>query len=706
MFVRILKKYFVCLVVIASLSLGLAQTPLSPEAQEVLQKGGQAAALALATYDEHFIDKPLWREAVNYGLELQKLAPDNPQTYRFLGQVYSSISFYSRAWEAWERYKRLGGVMNAQTAPYLERVSSWLGSKSFVEENYKDSILYYEALIELEPESEEANQHLALSHIALGQPQEATPYLTNLTQEFPNKADYINLLSRTEEQAKYGTEATEAFYSGIDLYSQGNKESALSAFDKASSLSSTYRKAFVWAGRVSEELAQPAKAINYWKQAVVLNETDEEAIQALELAQGQAEFGIDAYNNFKQGLKYYQQGMRGEAFWSIQRATQFNPNYADAYAWLGQISVENRDLNAALNFYSRAQQLEPSSTLFQSAYSETSRLLTQQVAASLPTPTPTTVAETQPRPQPEATTPPVNAAASVQPPSNPVTPTAEVTPPTPAAIAEPPVSAPTITETPISTPEITEIPKTPTPEPVAEVQPEVPAPVASSPLPTPNVVTPNAPIISASAAQPPTLTATPVPDPNIQAVAVTPKPPKPEPVPVAAGPAVTVLDINYEHQSPDAGGTGAFSFFDSPSSLLSNLKDPVDYVDGKLYQRINVSSKPSGEPVKYQVCLVHNDNLSIGPACSTNSTLQFEEPGVYEVSQALSTFSNFDKIDWTKGIQQVMLILQDKDGNTIDNRVAFTDNSGAVIDLNAYYPMKVKYSAILVPLGGTFPGWP
>ena len=167
-----------------------------------------------------------------------------------------------------------------------------------------------------------------------------------------------------------------------------------------------------------------------------------------------------------------------------------------------------------------------------------------------------------------------------------------------------------------------------------------------------------------------------------------------------------MLDVNYEHTNSDNGGTGGFSFFDGPSSLLSNLKSPVDYADGKLYQRINVSSKPSGEPVRYQICLVHNDSLSIGPACSTTNTLQFEEPGVYEVSQPLSTFTHFNEIDWTKGIQQVMLILQDKDGNTLDNRVAYAGAEGASVNLEAFYPMKVKYSAILVPLGGTFPGWP
>jgi len=139
--------------------------------------------------------------------------------------------------------------------------------------------------------------------------------------------------------------------------------------------------------------------------------------------------------------------------------------------------------------------------------------------------------------------------------------------------------------------------------------------------------------------------------------------------------------------------------------MLSNLTEPSNYASGTLYQRIQITSKPSGDPVRYQVCLVHNDSLSIGPACSTSDTLVFEEPGTFEVSQPLSSLTNYNEIDWSRGLQQIMLILQDEEGNTLDDRVAFQTSNNSV-DIGRYYPMKVRYQAILVPFGGSFPGWP
>ncbi len=699
-FQNLLKKTLMSFVMMLSVAALAQSTPLSPEAQDVLRKGGQAAALALASYDEHFIDKPLWREAVNYGLELQRLAPNNEQTYRYLGQVYSSINFYSRAWTAWEKYIELGGVMNAQTAPYLKEVSSWLGNKSFREENYDDAILYYQALFELEPESEEANQHLALSYIEQGLPAQATAYLETLTEAFPNKAYYVNLLSRTEEQASYGVDASKYFYEGLDLFATGNKSGALESLNRATNLSPSYRKAFVWAGRISQDLGNPNLASRYWSRALELNPFDNEAQEALARAEGQKTWGIEAYNLFAQGLRFYQQGKRGEALWSFQEASKINPVYSEAWAWLGQMAVENRDFQSAQNYYLQARRLAPDELIYESAYNEASRLLSQQVqAASQPVvqpPAQTTVAEI----------PAIPTQTNVEQPvvSQPSTATAVTEPIAPPVVqTEAVVSIPETPRENLATAEII------TPPTVAVPTPQVSSSLEPAPVTTQTNVattlTPTeiaVPVISASVAPTPTLN--PVPTPALEVAVATPVPIA-EPSRLSGGPAVTLLNLDYLHQTAEQGGTGAFSFFDTPASMLSNLNEPSNYAEGTLYQRIQITSKPSGDPVRYQLCLVHNDSLSIGPACSTSDTLVFEEPGVFEVSQPLSSLTNYNEIDWSRGLQQIMLILQDEEGNTLDDRVAFQTSNNS-IDIERYYPMKVRYQAILVPFGGRFPGWP
>ena len=67
---------------VLGLGLGAAQQPAPalPEAARVaLTQGQQAATAALATYDVHYLDKPLWREAIDYGMTAQRLAPRTPR---------------------------------------------------------------------------------------------------------------------------------------------------------------------------------------------------------------------------------------------------------------------------------------------------------------------------------------------------------------------------------------------------------------------------------------------------------------------------------------------------------------------------------------------------------------------------------------------------------------------------------------------------
>lgn len=717
--------YLSLILSLAITSSSFAQNSFPPEAQTALVKGGQAAALALATYEEHFIDKPLWREAVTYGLEAQRLAPNDPRPYRFLGQVYSNITFYARAWSAWTSYINLGGEMTAQTAPYLKVTSSWLGNKSFRENDFQSAILYYSKLHELEPASEEANQHLALSHIELGSPKEAEPYLENLAGNFPNKADYINLLSRTEEQITYGVEASNAYHEGISAYASGNKQAALDAFRRSTAANENFSNSFVWAGRISSELGQLGPAQGYWQQAVRLEPTNQEAREALATVEGQQKWGKEAHAVFEQGLDFYQQGKFGEALWSFQRATQLNSNYGDAWAWLGQLSVEARDFQNAVTYYGSAIRLEPSNPLYTTAYSQSERLLTEQLARQAPSPvgtpiaattTPSTAPTTAATPTaaattPQTTTPPAvtetptasveTPTASVETPTPQPTPSTDIPTPTATVATAPAVTAlPTPTATvqlpaPLPTPNIATAPTPVTATPASVAQPQLPAPNQTEPT------------IVASVARPETPVLTPTPAPSVAVVAPqpVPVPPVPEAAIANGGPAVTLLSVDYTHESPENGGSGAFSFFNSPSSLVSDLSAPVDYATGTLHQRIEVNAKPSGEAVQYEVCLVHNDDLSIGPACAQANSLRFEESGVYETAIKLSSFSNYNQIDWSKGLQQVMLIIKDKDGNTVDDRFLFKNNNNQNVSLTDFYPMQVTYRAIIVPAGGSFPGW-
>ena len=83
-----------------------AQT-LSPQAQYLLRQGNSTVTKALLEYPNPFIDQPLWRDAINYGLAAKDATPTSPEPYGFLGKVYSYVNFYDAAWDAYSSFRAL-----------------------------------------------------------------------------------------------------------------------------------------------------------------------------------------------------------------------------------------------------------------------------------------------------------------------------------------------------------------------------------------------------------------------------------------------------------------------------------------------------------------------------------------------------------------------------------------------------------------------
>jgi hypothetical protein len=120
---------------------------------------------------------------------------------------------------------------------------------------------------------------------------------------------------------------------------------------------------------------------------------------------------------------------------------------------------------------------------------------------------------------------------------------------------------------------------------------------------------------------------------------------------------------------------------------------------------LQVLSKPSGQPIRYQLCLVPVD-ITIPPACSDPSLLGFSESGTVEASQPLASLSGADRIPWQRGITSVMLVVRDPGNTPVDERSFAASGDRTDFDMGDYYPMTVRYQAMVVPAGASFPGWP
>ena len=650
---------------------GVSQA-LPDAAQTALNEGNRAATEALATYGSHTLDKPLWKEAINKGLEASRLAPDHPSPYRFMAKVYEAVNWYEPSWQAWQAYEARGGVVDADVRQSVAAVGSWLAYNDFSAGKYSEAVSYYEAVAALGEVSEDVDFRLGLSYLALDRSADAQKQFEKLTQRYPNNSEYSRYLDEAQARLGFGSDAASVFYEGLEAYYLDDVESAWQKFQTAADLSPSFADAQIWAGRLALERRQPDLAMTYWQRATALNPGDERAKYFLDVATKQQRWGIDAFNAFEAGFLAYEKGDKDGAAEQFRRATTSNSAYAEAWAWLGRLAFEDEDYTLASQHYQRAGQLEPSNTTYSYFFAESQRR-SGVVATSTP------AEPAQPSTGLSSQLTPVEAPPLSSPPtSNPPTSNTPAPSPPPA----PPSASP------------------PAPDPApAAAQPATPAaPPETTAQATPPPITPPAPPPQQPA--PPQPAPTPVPEPEPE-----PEPPPPPPPPspeqvATGGEPLVVLNAAVRYTRSSFAGTGAVSFFNPAIDLAKNLLTPANYAGGTLYQRLELISAASDKPVQFQVCFAPND-ISVRPSCSSSSGLTATGAGVYETEQALSSFSRYGSVDWTRGISGLMLILRDGDGNPINN-----DLVAEGVDLADYYPLEAKYTAMLVPLGSSFPGWP
>ncbi len=639
---------------IVALSLGAAwgQAPLSAAASEALHKGQAAASEAMSTYVKQTPDRPLWRQAIVYGQKARQLAPDSPAPMRFLAQVYSITNWYSRAYQSWDAYFKAGGESDAQVTQEFAKAAQQMGYASYNAGNLSAALTYYQKAHDLEPGDLEAIVWLARVNFESGKPKAALPLWQAAVKQAPDNQGYQYYLTRTQDQVHYGVAASNAFYAGVAAYGKEDKQAALADFEKAAKLNTHYKEAWARAASTSLELSLPQKAVSYWQGVLAIDPSDEGAQYFLGIAQTQARWGIAAANAFQDGYNAYNAGRLAKAETDFTKATQLNGGYADAWAWLGRIHYEQGDYAAAAGFYGQAARLEPANTTYQQFAQQA-----QTLAGTAPSGGAPEVAKT-PSKQAEAAPPKQQAQTPTSPP--------EKTSPEKAKNPPPPERKPATTRA------------KPQPAPASK-----PPPTSPSPPSTQAKAKPESPAPSAA--------------PAPKAAVTRHQPGKP----------VVLLNVTYTHQaSADGAQGGAFSFFSSPKSLDASLIAPVNYAAGTLYQRVQVLRKPSSDPVEYQLCLVPDENISVEPACSNQSALKFTKPGVYTHSQSMRSLQRYSSIDWASGLLRLMLVIKDGQGNPIDPNYPFKGAWKGSPDLSLYYPMKVHYTAILVPPGASFPGWP
>jgi hypothetical protein len=159
--------------------------------------------------------------------------------------------------------------------------------------------------------------------------------------------------------------------------------------------------------------------------------------------------------------------------------------------------------------------------------------------------------------------------------------------------------------------------------------------------------------------------------------------------PVAHAEQVVVAEAAYTHS---AQTTKDSHYHVKPTpETPANWASPVDYAHGSVHVRLEVKTKPSETPTRYQICFEMKVNY-----CCTDQAPAYTAPGVYEWDTDVEKLWRPGPVDFTQGILQNALILKDT-----NNVKPAPENVGEATSA-LYMPSDVAVTVTLVSSGSIF----
>jgi MYXO-CTERM domain-containing protein len=151
-----------------------------------------------------------------------------------------------------------------------------------------------------------------------------------------------------------------------------------------------------------------------------------------------------------------------------------------------------------------------------------------------------------------------------------------------------------------------------------------------------------------------------------------------------------VSEVTYEHSATTT--TDSHLRLAPSSSTPANWKAPVDYASaGKVHVRLEVFTKPSAAKTRFQICFEATPSY----ACTDQSPI-YTTTGVYEWATSFPRFYQYDKVDWTKGVRRVALILKD------DMNVKPAPENVGATRAALFMPTKLRVTVTVVEPGSTY----
>jgi hypothetical protein len=157
----------------------------------------------------------------------------------------------------------------------------------------------------------------------------------------------------------------------------------------------------------------------------------------------------------------------------------------------------------------------------------------------------------------------------------------------------------------------------------------------------------------------------------------------------------------YDWNKPITQAEGGFAMDKTSQFLSQNWETPINYADGTLYFRARIHSIPVNQPgMKLGFCFWQSGGRE---NCKGNDV-----PGVpgTDVTWSFSPHSMWKKngteIDWSAPRTKMGFSVRDGQNDPVSNKTSDDWGGNNPAD---WYPMNLRFQVVLVPQGGTFPGW-
>ncbi len=338
--------------VMSGLSVGMAQADDLALARQKAQEARNAYVGM-----SHSVDQPIWREALAYLNNAYQADKTNLEVLYFATIVYNELSWDSKSWQFGREYVLAGGQLDQTLIDVLTAVGNDLGFAFYEFENYEVSLGYYQAVNQFNPTDERAIRWIARIYTETGNPEKAAEYWKTAAERGLEGANYF--YERAQLELAIGTEASNAYYTGLELYQQGQLIEAINSFEESAQANPNFTESWRWIGRTSIDAGLPARALPAWRKLAQLVPDDESVAYFITVAEEQVTWGNEAGQLLIEGLGLYEKAQLEEANERFVRASQLNTEYVDALRWSARTYQELGNNDLALRFWRRAQALSP-----------------------------------------------------------------------------------------------------------------------------------------------------------------------------------------------------------------------------------------------------------------------------------------------------------------------------------------------------------